>query len=111
MYNVSKIEDVNLGAWSTQFTYDDEDYWPLADSAASDFALASDPGSYETRIYYKSGGEMQELRRTGQASWAKAAALPEKSTQNVSVGLCSFISDRSRAISEGYSKYFWLVTV
>lgn len=68
LYNVSKVKDVNLDSWSTHYTFEDEDYWPLADSAASDFALASDPASYETRIYYMSGGEMRELRRTGQAS-------------------------------------------
>ncbi|PSR82932.1 hypothetical protein BD289DRAFT_483567 [Coniella lustricola] len=85
LYNVSLVADVNFGAWSINPTVEDESYWPLADAADADFAVASDPGSYETRIYYVSGGSIQELRRTGKNTWAEEAVLPEKSSQNATL--------------------------
>lgn len=80
---VTSIQGTNSGSWSI---YDSLDtvYWPLADEADGDFAVASDPSSYEIRIYYMSGGFMTEVSRIGQDVWAKASALPTKAITTVS---------------------------
>lgn len=81
---VSAVQDTNLGAWST---YDPlgTAYWPLADDADANFAVASDPAGYEIRLYYLSGGAMTEVARVGRRDgWARAAALPTTATTTVS---------------------------
>lgn len=80
---LSSIKSTNLGAWSVYQSLDTK-YWPLADDADSDFAVASDPSSHEIRIYYMSGGSMTEVSRMGQDTWAEASALPTKATTTVS---------------------------
>lgn len=80
---VTAVKGTNFGDWST---YDplDKEYWPLADDADGDFAVTSDPSSYEIRIYYMSDGSMTQVSRIGQDVWVEAAALPTKATTTVS---------------------------
>lgn len=80
---ISSVKDTNLGDWSIYNSLDTK-YWPLADEEDGEFAVASDPSSYAIRIYYMSGGSMTEVSRTGQDTWAEAAALPTKATNTVS---------------------------
>lgn len=83
LYYVSSIEGTNLGSWSVYDSLSTE-YWPLADDEAADFAVASDPSTYDIRIYYMSGGSMTEVSRTEKDTWAEAAALPTKASTTVS---------------------------
>lgn len=80
---VASVKDTNFGGWSIYNSLDTE-YWPLADEADGDFAVASDPSSYEIRIYYMSSGSMTEVSRIGEDAWAEASALPTKATTTVS---------------------------
>lgn len=79
LYYVTSEVGKNLGMWSTYYSLDTK-YWPLADDEAADFAVASDPASYEIRLYYVSGGSMVEVSRIGKDNWANAAALPTRVT-------------------------------
>lgn len=83
LYYATSVEYVNLGSW---IVYDSlsTDYWPLADDEAADFGIASDPSTYDIRLYYISGGSMTEVPRTGKDTWTRAAALPTKASTTVS---------------------------
>lgn len=95
---MASVKDTNFGGWSIYNPLDTE-YWPLADEADGDFAVASDPASYEIRIYYMSGGSMTEVSRIGQDAWAGASALPTKATTTVSVIFSrNFSSSDTRSI-------------
>ncbi|KUI63787.1 hypothetical protein VM1G_10463 [Cytospora mali] len=83
LHYVTSQDGVNLGSWSVENSLDIK-YWPLADDADGEFAVASDPSSYDIRIYYMSGGDMIEVSRTGKDTWAEAQALPTKATATVS---------------------------
>lgn len=80
LYYVTSVADVNLGGWSIYATLDTK-YWPTADDGAADFAIASDPSTYDIRIYYMSGDVMTEVSRTGKDTWLEAAALPTFTTK------------------------------
>lgn len=81
---VASIQGANFGAWSIYDSLDTE-YWPLADEANGDFAVASDASSYDIRVYYMSGDAMIEVSRSKQGTWAEAAALPTKAPITVSM--------------------------
>lgn len=83
LYYVTSVKDTNLGSWSVYASLDTK-YWPLTDSEAADFAVASDPSTYDIRLYYMSGGSMTEVSRTGKDTWVEAAALPTKASTTVS---------------------------
>ncbi|KUI54461.1 hypothetical protein VP1G_01842 [Cytospora mali] len=88
LHYVTSQDGLNLGSWSVEDSLDIR-YWPLADNADGEFAVASDPSSYDIRIYYMSGGGMIEVSRTGEDTWAEAQALPIKATATASVKLSS----------------------
>ncbi|ROV97980.1 hypothetical protein VMCG_07067 [Cytospora schulzeri] len=83
LHYVTSQDGLNLGSWSVEDSIDTK-YWPVADDTDGEFAVASDPSSYDIRIYYMSGGTMTEVSRTGKDTWAEAKALPTKATATVS---------------------------
>lgn len=83
LHYVTAQDDLNSGSWSVEDSLDTK-YWPLADDADGDFAVASDPSSYDIRIYYMSGGSMTEVSRTEKNTWEEAQALPTKASTTVS---------------------------
>lgn len=83
LHYVTSQDGLKLGSWSVENSLDTK-YWPLADDADGEVAVASDPSSYDIRIYYMSGGAMIEVSRTGKDTWAEAQALPTKATATVS---------------------------
>lgn len=85
LHYVTSQDGLNLagGSWSVEDSLDTK-YWPLADDADGEIAVASDPSTYDIRIYYMSGGAMTEVSRTGKDTWAEAQALPTRATATVS---------------------------
>lgn len=83
LHYVTSQDGLNVGSWSVEDSMDAK-YWPLADDTDGEFAVASDPSSYDIRIYYMSGGSMMEVSRTGKDTWAEARSLPTKPTATVS---------------------------
>lgn len=93
LYYVTSVSDVSLGGWSIYDTLDTK-YWPIADDDAADFAVASDPSTYDIRIYYMSGNAMTEVSRTGKDTWLEASALPTFTTKASTVSSISQASKR-----------------
>lgn len=83
LHYVTSQSDLNLGSWSVEDSMDTK-YWPLADDADGDLVVASDPSSYNIRIYYSSGGAITEVSRTGKDTWEEAQALPTRASTTVS---------------------------
>lgn len=62
-------------------------YWPAADSASAQLAVASDIQNSHLRVYYQSGGKIVELNGDNNAWTTAAAALPNaNSTASKSSG-------------------------
>lgn len=83
LYYVTSSSGVNGGSWSVQETKSTL-YWPLADEDSSDFAIASNPETYDIRIYYKSGGSLVQVSQTSKGGWEEAVHVPAKNTATVS---------------------------
>ena len=95
LHYVTSHNDLNDGSWSVEDSLDTK-YWPLADDADGEFAVASDSSSYDIRIYYMSGGSMTEVSRTGKDTWEEAQALPTKASATVSTSFlttCTLAND------------------